>query len=222
MSDTFQRTKAGLISISVIFVSLAILYFTPVQLQCKLALPVGFLFLASLWLLPWQMSLAMLFSCIGDYCGATHNFPGQMGAFALAHIAIICYFLSRYRVGIERKKYSRLSKLYIIVATVVTIPIVVFAFAKIVPHVPEGFLTYGVSVYIMLIAMMLWCAMQQRSLLFASGAMIFLVSDTVLAWNRFVEHIPNSGYIIMITYYLAQLLLFMRSTKWWGRQMKKE
>ena len=222
MSDTFQRTRAGLISISVIYLSLAILYFTPVQIQYKLAMPVGLLFIASMWLLPWQMSLAMLFSCLGDYCGATHNFPAQMGAFALAHIAIICYFLSRYRVGIERKKYSRLSKLYIIVATVVTIPILAFAFIMIVPQVPTGFLTYGVSVYIVLIALMLWCAMQQRSVLFAAGAMLFLVSDTVLAWNRFVEHIPNCGYIIMITYYLAQWLLFLRSTKWWGRQMIKE
>ena len=222
MSDTFQRTRAGLISISVIYLSLAILYFTPVQIQYKLAMPVGLLFIASMWLLPWQMSLAMLFSCLGDYCGAIHNFPAQMGAFALAHIAIICYFLSRYRVGIERKKYSRLSKLYIIVATVVTIPILAFAFIMIVPQVPTGFLTYGVSVYIVLIALMLWCAMQQRSVLFAAGAMLFLVSDTVLAWNRFVEHIPNCGYIIMITYYLAQWLLFLRSTKWWGRHMERE
>ena len=98
----------------------------------------------------------------------------------------------------------------------------VVALADIIPSVPQGVMRYGVVVYAMLIAFMLWSALQQRSLLFAIGAGLFLASDMVLAWNKFVEPVSYSGYYILVPYYLAQWLLFIRSTKWWGRQMEKE
>ena len=222
MSDTFQRTKIALCTISFLFLLLVIVYFSPMQLAYKLAMPVGLLFVASMWLLPWQMMLAMLFSCAGDYFGATGNFLAQMGSFALAHIFIISYFASRYRVGISRRKYGRLSKMYMITATAVVLPVLIFAFIGIIPSVPAGVLSYGVIVYSLLIATMLWFALQQRSLMFALGAVLFLTSDMVLAWNRFVDSVPYSSYFILVPYYLAQWLLFVRSTKWWGRQMDKE
>ena len=222
MSDTFQRAKIALCTVSVLFFILMVVYFSPVQLAYKLAMPVGLLFIASLWLLPWQMMLAMLFSCTGDYFGATGNFMAQMGAFALAHIFIISYFASRYKVGISRRKYGRLSKMYMISATAVVLPVLIFAFIGIIPSVPSGVLRYGVIVYSLLIASMLWLALQQRSLLFALGAVLLLASDMVLAWNRFVDRVPNCNYFILVPYYLAQWLLFLRSTKWWGRKMDKE
>ena len=222
MSDTFQRTKIALCTVSFLFLLLVIVYFSPMQLAYKLAMPMGLLFVASMWLLPWQMMLAMLFSCAGDYFGATGNFLAQMGSFALAHIFIISYFASRYRVGISRRKYGRLSKMYMITATAVVLPVLIFAFIGIIPSVPAGVLRYGVIVYSLLIATMLWFALQQRSLMFALGAVLFLASDMVLAWNRFVDSVPYSSYFILVPYYLAQWLLFVRSTKWWGRQMAEE
>jgi uncharacterized membrane protein YhhN len=108
------------------------------------------------------------------------------------------------------------------VATLFIIPVLVFAFSKIIPNAPAGVLRYGVSFYAVLIAVMVWGALQQRSLLFGLGAILFLASDMILAWNRFVEPLPNSGMLILVPYYLAQWLLFMRSTKWWGRRMERE
>ena len=222
MSDTFKRTKMAVVSVSVLFFLLVIFYFSPVAMTGKLALPVGLLFATSLWLLPWQMMLAMLFSCVGDYFGSCGNFMAQMAAFALAHVFIICYFVSRFRMGTSRRKYGRLSRRYMVIATVVVLPILTFALADIIPSVPQGVMRYGVVVYAMLIAFMLWSALQQRSLLFAIGAGLFLASDMVLAWNKFVEPVSYSGYYILVPYYLAQWLLFIRSTKWCGRQMEKE
>ena len=222
MSDTFSRAKVDIVIVSLLFLSLVVLYFSPVQIPYKLALPVGLLFMASLKILPWQMSFAMLFSCAGDFFGACGNFLAQMGSFALAHIFIICYFFSRYRLGVLRHKYTRYSARYMTVATLFIIPVLVFAFSKIIPNAPAGVLRYGVSFYAVLITVMVWGALQQRSLLFGLGAILFLASDMILAWNRFVEPLPNSGMLILVPYYLAQWLLFMRSTKWWGRRMERE
>ncbi len=222
MSDTFSRAKIDLGVVSVLFFVSVALFFTPVNIPYKLALPVGVLFMASLKLLPWQMSLAMLFSCAGDFFGACGNFLAQMTAFAIAHIFIICYFFSRYRLGVLRRRYIRYSARYMTAATILILPVLLFAFVKIIPFAPAGVLRYGVSFYAILIALMVWSALQQRSLLFGIGATLFLVSDMILAWNRFVESLPESTTLILVPYYLAQWLLFMRSTKWWGRHMERE
>ncbi|MBQ5663976.1 MAG: lysoplasmalogenase [Bacteroidaceae bacterium] len=222
MSDTFLRAKVDIVIVSVLFFVSVALFFAPVSIPYKLALPVGVLFIASLKLLPWQMSFAMLFSCAGDFFGSCGNFMAQMIAFAIAHIFIICYFFSRYRLGVLRRRYMRYSSRYMTFATVFVLPVLLFAFVKIVPCVPAGVLRYGVSFYAILIATMVWGALQQRSKLFAIGAVLFLVSDMILAWNRFVRPLPDSTILILVPYYFAQWLLFMRSTKWWGRHMERE
>jgi uncharacterized membrane protein YhhN len=38
----------------------------------------------------------------------------------------------------------------------------------------------------------------------ASGAVLFVASDSILAWNKFVNHVPHSHLLIMGTYGLAQ------------------
>ena len=60
---------------------------------------------------------------------------------------------------------------------------------------------------------MMVMAMLQRSSLFALGALMFVFSDFILAWNKFVEPIPHRDYLVLVTYFLAQWLLFIRSTK---------
>lgn len=222
MSNTFLRTKVDITVVSVLFFILVALFFAPVHIPHKLAFPVALLFIASLKLLPWQMSFAMLFSCAGDYFGTCGIFLAQMASFAIAHMFIIGYFFSRYRLGVLRRRYIRYSSRYMTLATVFILPVLLFAFLKIIPCAPAGVLRYGVSFYAILIATMVWSALQQRSKLFAIGAVLFLVSDMILAWNRFVGHLPNSAMLILVPYYLAQWMLFIRSTKWWGRHMERE
>jgi len=43
----------------------------------------------------------------------------------------------------------------------------------------------------------------------SSGALLFFISDTVLALNKFVAPIPNGRVIVMITYHLGQILIAM-------------
>ena len=46
-----------------------------------------------------------------------------------------------------------------------------------------------------------------RPLLASAGAILFLVSDSVLAYNRFAKKVPHARAIILGTYFPAQLLI---------------
>jgi alkenylglycerophosphocholine/alkenylglycerophosphoethanolamine hydrolase len=43
-----------------------------------------------------------------------------------------------------------------------------------------------------------------RRVFVITGATLFFVSDSLLAWNRFVEELPHGHTTVMITYHLAQ------------------
>ena len=197
---TFLSRPAILISI--VFFVLGILYFTPVQMPYKLAYPLAFLTLCALRYSSWPMMLAMGFSALGDYMGVCHNFWGQMGSFALAHIAFLVFFVLEYRkeksvVGIKWK--SAIVGLYGIVIGMC-----------IVPHV-QGPLQIGVSVYVLLILSMCILAWMQKNPYYAIGAWLFVFSDTILALNKFVSPIDSASYLIMVPYYLGQWVLFVQS-----------
>jgi uncharacterized membrane protein YhhN len=75
----------------------------------------------------------------------------------------------------------------------------------------QGVLQIGVSVYILLILAMCALAWMQKNRYYAWGAWLFVFSDTVLAWNKFVSPIVYVGYFIMVPYYLGQVILFVQS-----------
>ena len=212
---TEQHVKPVALFTSGIFLLLAVLFFLPIEIPHKLAFPVFTLFLAGLWLLPWQMCLAMLFSSFGDYMGSCGNFIGQMGFFALAHIWIIVYFIERYRKKVEHdKKLTAKAKGYLTMVVFCTITLLFVAFTHILPEAPAGIEKIGASCYAVLISTMLLMGLLQRSSLYALGAVLFVFSDFILAWHRFVEPVPYRNYLVLVTYYLAHWLLFIRSTQY--------
>ena len=196
-----------------LFLFFAALFFSPVQIPHKITLTLASAFIASLWLCPWQITLALLFSALGDYFGSCHNFLAQMGFFALGHVFYVWFFIKRWlnKVEKDRKLTARVKGLAFILLFMVAVLLAV-VFTKIVPCTPEGVIRIGVSVYAILISTMLYFALMQRSSLYALGAVLFVFSDFILAWNKFVEPIEYSRYLIMVPYYLGQFLLFMRST----------
>jgi uncharacterized membrane protein YhhN len=64
-----------------------------------------------------------------------------------------------------------------------------------------------VMVYIAVIGAMGWSAIMTRNVLAIVGALLFMASDSILAWNKFVGDVPVSGILIMSTYFAAQLLI---------------
>lgn len=196
-----------LISINIVFVALAILYFSPLQLPSKLAYPVAFLGLMALLdckRIGFLMPMGLVLSALGDWQGTQGNFLGQMGCFGLAHVAYICYFVSRLKGKFDYRN-----------AIGYAIPCIViggFALIKVVPMVPPGIVKVGVIIYCLLILTMLWTALMQKDWLFALGATLFVLSDFILAWNKFVSPIDHASWLIMLPYYGAQGLLYTRAT----------
>ena len=210
-----SKIKAAAISATAVYLALTVFFFLPFDIPHKITPCVSALFIASLLLCPWQISLALLFSALGDHFGSCGNFLAQMGFFALGHIWFIVYFISRYFKKVEPdRKLTGKAKGYLAMVIFCATVLLCVVFFRIVPLVPPGVLTIGVSIYAILICTMLVSAMLQRSSLFALGAILFVFSDFILAWNKFVEPVPYRHYLVLVPYFLAQWLLFIRATKY--------
>ena len=195
-----------LLFISIVFVALDFLYFSPVQSPSKLAYPVAFLGVMALIdnkRIGIFMSYGLVLSALGDWQGTQGNFFRQMALFGMAHIAYICYFASRIK-NRQDNKAGWMTWLCVLIGLI--------ALIKVVPMVPSGALRTGVIVYCLLILTMLRMALLQRDIWFALGATLFVISDFILAWNKFVSPINHASWLIMVPYYGAQWLLFYRAT----------
>ena len=209
-----KSIKISAISSSLIFLVLCICYFSPIDIQHKTALPVGALAIASLILCPWQITMALIFSAAGDFFGSTGQLLPQMGCFAVSHIWFIVYFALRYHRKVEHDgKLTDRAKGYVAMVLFCSAAILTAALTLIVPKAPAGVLRIGVLLYACLICTMLVLALLQRSSMFALGAVLFVFSDFILAWALFVGEVPNCTLMVMIPYYAAQWLLFIRSSR---------
>lgn len=207
-----KRLKAVVYTLSGMFLCTAILYFLPVRIPYKISFPLAVLTMAQR-LLPWQMGLAMAFSFFGDFAGSCGNFLLQMLCFAIAHAFMIIYFIKRYFTKVEHdRKLTGKAKGYMVMVFLCAGVLLAVALTKIAPCAPAGIIRTGVCIYACLICTMMVTALLQRSSLYALGAVLFVFSDFILAWNRFVEPVPGQRYLIMVPYYLGQWLLFIRST----------
>lgn len=208
-----NKVKTVTLATCLIFLIGAVIYFFPFEIPHKITIPVAILTIASLWLCPWQITLAFLFSATGDFFGSCENFIGQMGSFAIAHVWFTTYFIDRYFKKVEHdRKLSMKAKGYLGMVIFCTIALLLISFVRIAPEAEPGIIRTGVCIYTILIATMMLMALLQRSSLFALGSVLFVFSDFILAWNRFVEPIPYDRFLIIIPYFTAQWLLFIRST----------
>jgi uncharacterized membrane protein YhhN len=74
-----------------------------------------------------------------------------------------------------------------------------------------------ILVYVLAITLLFLTAfgydIRHRSLppLFAIGALLFCLSDGVLAWNRFARPFHAAQFVILTTYYSAQILITFKA-----------
>lgn len=71
----------------------------------------------------------------------------------------------------------------------------------------ETFLGIAIIAYIIIILIMGWTAVKTRLPLAIIGALLFIISDTALAIDRFMFDIPNRDAVVMLTYYAAQIFI---------------
>jgi uncharacterized membrane protein YhhN len=69
-----------------------------------------------------------------------------------------------------------------------------------------------VALYIVVIAAMLATALATGNAVAGVGAALFVSSDTMIAWNRFVRPFRAADVGIMVTYHLGQAALVLSLT----------
>ena len=195
--------KCVVIVTAVVFVLLGILYFAPVELPHKIILPVSLLACACFAMRYRLAAAAFLLSAAGDFMGSLHFFLPQLSFFALSHIMFVMCFVRMLRRPVCR---SAAMKVGVILPAAILLAVAV---VKIIAGIPDISLKIATLLYALIILMMFLCAVMTRRRTLATGAALFVLSDFVLAWNRFTSPIENAGMIIMVSYYSAQLLLFI-------------
>jgi uncharacterized membrane protein YhhN len=142
----------------------------------------------------------LLFSAGGDVVLATRiplYFVIGLSLFFVAHVFYAMSFCARQRVGF----LTRTLPLALVLGIVTAMAVLVL------PR--TGALLVPVAAYVLAITTMAVLAAVQKhdALPLYVGAVLFVVSDSIIALNKFVAPVPWAGFLIMSTYYLAQFLL---------------
>lgn len=144
------------------------------------------------------LGLGLVLSAIGDILLALDGlFVQGLAAFLLAQITYTILFLTQWRWQTSRLPWAALIVVYALVCTLYIVP-------------AAGDMKVPVTAYMIAISLMAMSAGfrdDHQFLWVAMGALIFMVSDTLIAVSRFVSPFEYSGIAVMTTYYLAQLLI---------------
>lgn len=148
-----------------------------------------------------RMTCAVLASATGDVLLAFDRGTGKLFvpgliAFLISHLFYISVFAPLARF--DRTRVIRAVVFVVIGGTVLSV-VARHAGALVGPVVVYGVVLLSMAVS----AALAW----RKSRRLAIGAVIFVSSDSSLAWNRFVAPIPLAGFVIMGTYYVAQFLI---------------
>lgn len=155
---------------------------------------------------------ALIFSWLGDILLLwPHLFIYGLGAFLMAHL---CYILG-FRLA--QQPEGRLDSMHFVRSFLYNFPIYLIATLILYFIYPTlGGLKIPVIAYILVIIGMVTTARDRfkktNSASFWQvfvGALLFLVSDGILALARFYQDFPEAGILIMGSYAAAQLLLVM-------------
>lgn len=175
------------------------------ELICLITKPIPVLLLAA-WLLPTEtrsdrlIVTGLLISALGDLLleWSPALFIAGLGAFFTAHLAYIGAFGSR----------SRRAALHL------ALPFAVFGTVTYLWLLPRlGSMTVPVLAYVVVICVMMWRAsallaepqLARRGAWSAAlGAGSFGISDTLVAWNRFVEPVLALQILLMLLYWAGQ------------------
>jgi uncharacterized membrane protein YhhN len=140
--------------------------------------------------------LALVFSAGGDVLLEQGHFILGVGAFLIAQL--------HYGIFYARNWSSVKTRWPISVFILIFMLIMVFLLA---PHLGE--LKLPVFAYLTVIGLMGLLAMQSNMPLRWSvfGVLVFILSDSFIAIDRFLHPLPLGGYLIMTTYYGAQWMI---------------
>lgn len=166
--------------------------------------------------------LAVLLSMAGDIFLLLKNehrwFPFGLGAFLLAHIA--------YIAGLNLPP-APLTTLTLGIALFVGITVfpLIRRILRSLPKRGLRRLVEPVRYYAAVISLMLFSSLvtlfradwlNTPAYLVSLGAVLFVTSDMILAWNKFVQPIRRGRLALMVTYHLGQILMVMGAVGQFG------
>lgn len=143
--------------------------------------------------------LALIFCAFGDMLLALsfyHSFVAGLAAFLIGHLFFTLFFY-KWRSWSPRK----ILVLLLLGVAMVNVGILILP--------ATGDLLFPVSLYMLVITAMAASAViaAKNSMLLIFGAVIFMLSDTLIGLNKFFAAVPYEHVAIMLTYYLALFLL---------------
>lgn len=161
------------------------------------------------------LTAALAFSSLGDILLdiSSKMFVFGLGSFLLAHLCYIPFFLS------QRKPNESLGA----PRGIALVALAAFSGSIAIWMLPSlGGMAVPVMAYVtvltgMAVSSLFWKASTNWII---AGAILFLISDTVLGVNKFVQPIPYRGWIVWSTYYAAQFLITKGSIKEFPQAMK--
>ncbi len=147
----------------------------------------------------WLLIAAVVFSGAGDVIldlTFSGYFIAGLVSFLTAHIFYVALFL-------RGATFRRSMALATLAAVALPAAMAVFLW----PHL--GPMQLPVAVYITVIASMLVTSLHRSRLnaTVVAGAIAFVISDSILALNKFYSPFAEARYAIMATYYFAQYLI---------------
>jgi uncharacterized membrane protein YhhN len=144
---------------------------------------------------------ALVCSLVGDVLLMLPSdlFVAGLVAFLVGHLLYLAGFWSqrpgRLALGVS--------------AVVVVVAVAPFAVRILKPLRGQPHLRPPVAIYMVVIAAMLATALATGKVLAGIGAALFVSSDTMIAWNRFVRPFRAADVGIMVTYHLGQAALVL-------------
>ena len=123
-----------------------------------------------------------------------------LSAFAAGHVA---YVVTALLVGVS---WPRLALAFPVLALLIGFQALTRMLSGALRHGGPPMLV-AVAVYTVIISAMVITATGTPSWLAFAGATLFAVSDSMIAYHRFVEPFPRADLPIMVTYHVGQLLL---------------
>jgi uncharacterized membrane protein YhhN len=145
----------------------------------------------------WYLIAALALSLLGDVYLMLPDqlFPAGLAAFLLAHVAYIAAF--------DATLLAR--SIWFVVVVAASAPLAL----RVIRAVPDLPLRVAVGAYMGVISLMVASAIASSALLATVGALLFFVSDALIALNRFVAPFAWARGGIIVTYHVGQLLLVL-------------
>ncbi|RDW22468.1 lysoplasmalogenase [Oceanobacillus arenosus] len=194
--------------ILILMMVLVYLYIVPAEpfifkLFFKL-IPIVMIIIYAFRQLPWKKTpthslilIGLSFCIIGD--ATLHWFLIGLSAFLIGHLFYMIGFLLKW-------KFSK-------VRFMMLIPIAVYGLffgndlVKFLHFNGDAALIFPILCYLIVISFMAWSAIMTGNKWAILGSILFVISDSILAWHLFISPVKLSEPLIMLNYYGGQFLI---------------